>query len=147
MIDYINVTSHEITMLLCKKLKTGDCPESEYHQTCGDCEYGEIVDIQPSGVAVEATMKEEMVRRENGLQLVRTKFVPKPQSDQELATIENEYFYLKDAIPIIIGSIIAAQAYPGRVYGTVPVPGYERVPPDQKLVRSDKFITFEGVSR
>ena len=43
----------------------------------------------------------------------------------------------KDAI--IIGSMLAVQAYPNSVFGMVPVQGFERVPPDQKRMRTDKF--------
>lgn len=43
---------------------------------------------------------------------------------------------------VIVGSIIAAQAYPGKVFGLTPVPGYERVAPAEKRMSSDKFVTF-----
>lgn len=43
---------------------------------------------------------------------------------------------------IVVGSIIAAQAYPGLVYAMVPVPGYERVPPAEKRMLPDKFTVF-----
>lgn len=42
----------------------------------------------------------------------------------------------------LVGSIIAAQAYKGQVVGMTPVPGFERVPPAQKLMRVDKFTAF-----
>lgn len=47
-----------------------------------------------------------------------------------------------DARVRIVGSIIAAQAYKEQVVGMTPVPGYERVPPAQKLMRVDKFTAF-----
>lgn len=43
---------------------------------------------------------------------------------------------------IIVGSIIAAQAYPGKVCGLCPVPGFERVAPAEKRMRCDKFTIF-----
>jgi len=43
---------------------------------------------------------------------------------------------------IIVGSIIAAQAYPGKVCAMIPAPGYERVPPAAKRMRPDKFTIF-----
>lgn len=43
---------------------------------------------------------------------------------------------------IIVGSMIAAQAYPGAVVAMTPVPGFERVPPAEKRMRCDKFTTF-----
>lgn len=43
---------------------------------------------------------------------------------------------------LVIGSLVAAQAYPGRVFAMVPCKGYERVPPAKKRMRPDKFTTF-----
>ena len=43
---------------------------------------------------------------------------------------------------VIVGSIIAAQAYPGKVCAMIPAPGYERVPPQEKRMRPDKFTIF-----
>lgn len=42
-----------------------------------------------------------------------------------------------------VGSIIAAQAYPGQVVAMTPAPGFERVPPAEKLMSCEKFTTFE----
>ncbi len=47
-----------------------------------------------------------------------------------------------DGAEVIVGSIIAAQAYPGDVVAMVPCAGYERVPPDEKRMRPDKFTVF-----
>ena len=43
---------------------------------------------------------------------------------------------------VIIGSMIAAQAFPGRVCAMIAAAGFERVPPDQKRMRDDKFTIF-----
>ena len=42
----------------------------------------------------------------------------------------------------VIGSIIAAQAYPGRVLGMCPAPGFERVPPAEKRMSTQKFTVY-----
>lgn len=42
----------------------------------------------------------------------------------------------------IVGSIIAAQAYPGQVVGMTPAPGYERVAPAEKRMSLEKFTVF-----
>ena len=42
----------------------------------------------------------------------------------------------------IVGSIIAAQAYPERVVGMTPAPGYERVAPAEKRMNPAKFTVF-----
>lgn len=43
---------------------------------------------------------------------------------------------------IIVGSMIAAQAYPGAVVAMIPAPGYERRPPAEKRMRPDKFAVY-----
>ncbi len=43
---------------------------------------------------------------------------------------------------LVVGSIIAAQAYPGEIVAMVPAPGYERVPPAEKRMRADKFTCY-----
>lgn len=43
---------------------------------------------------------------------------------------------------LIVGSIIAAQAYPGLVVAMTPAPGYERVAPAEKRMSVSKFTTY-----
>ncbi len=43
---------------------------------------------------------------------------------------------------LIVGSIIAAQAYPQQVVAMTPAPGYERVPPAEKRMRPGKFTVY-----
>lgn len=68
--------------------------------------------------------------------LVRTEFIG---TDEGLAIIASAKAAGAD---LIVGSIIAAQAYPGDVVAMVPVSGFERVPPTEKRMRPDKFTTF-----
>jgi hypothetical protein len=99
---------------------------------------GYVIEIEPSGFIANATPVEEPVRIKNGIMFVRTKFVPDEKTEEELAFYEAN-------IPgvIVVGSIIAAQAFPGRIFAMVPVKGFERVPPEEKRMRLDKFTTFE----
>jgi hypothetical protein len=69
--------------------------------------------------------------------LVRTEFVGDEAGRKVIASAKAA------GAEIIVGSIIAAQAYPGDVVAMVPAPGFERVPPDQKRMRPDKFTVFE----
>lgn len=75
---------------------------------------------------------------------VTTEFVGSQEGEQLITDIRNEFVKTQDQNDtlVIIGSIIAAQAYPGQVSGMVPVPGYERVAPDQKRMRCDKFTMY-----
>lgn len=71
------------------------------------------------------------------VELVCTRFEATPEAEKALSRLERE-----NPGAIIVGSIIAAQAFPGRVLALVPVEGFERVPPDQKRMRDDKFTVF-----
>ena len=99
---------------------------------------GEVYEIEPCGVLINARPVEEHAGVHlSGAELVRTKFVADPASEEALARLEAQ-----NPGAVIIGSIIAAQAFPGRVLAMVPAPGFERVPPAEKRMRDDKFTTF-----
>lgn len=75
--------------------------------------------------------------------LVKTVFKGTEEGSAKIQSIEDWFKQnFNDATLIIVGSIIAAQAYPGRVFGLCPVPGYERVAPAEKRMCCDKFTTF-----
>lgn len=80
---------------------------------------------------------------EGGL-FVTTEFIGSPEGEQLISDIHTEFVETQDSNDtlVIVGSIIAAQAYPGQVAGMVPVPGFERVAPDQKRMRCDKFTMY-----
>lgn len=68
--------------------------------------------------------------------LVRTQFVG---TDEGRAIIDRA---MMGGADLVVGSIIAAQAYPGRVVAMTPAPGYERVAPAEKRMNPDKFTIF-----
>ncbi len=69
--------------------------------------------------------------------MVKTTFSASEAENAKLTLLEQQY-----PGAIIVGSIIAAQAFPGRVLAMVHAPGFERVPPAEKRMRDDKFTTF-----
>ena len=73
---------------------------------------------------------------------VTTVFVGTPEGEAILDAIEA--WAAEEGIENlrIIGSIIAAQAYPGRVLGMCPAPGYERVAPAEKRMTAQKFTVY-----
>ena len=74
---------------------------------------------------------------------VRTEFVGTEEGKETIERIKSVYNrQFSNGTLVIVGSIIAAQAYPGEVAAMTPVEGYERVAPDQKRMRCDKFTTF-----
>lgn len=93
--------------------------------------------VPPSGVLINARPVEEPAGERDGVTFVRTRFEADPESAMKLRGLERDC-----PGALIIGSIVAAQAFPDQVLALVPVPGFERVPPDQKKMRADKFTIF-----
>lgn len=75
----------------------------------------------PTSVLINAKAEER--------KFVRTEFVGTEEGKETIERIKSVYNI------VIVGSIIAAQAYPGEVAAMTPVEGYERVAPDQKSSR------------
>ena len=114
----INTTPHALTM------------------RCG--ETGSVYSLPPCGTVLSAKPAEQSAGTHLlGAELVRVSFEPDEVALSILARLETEH-----PGSIIVGSIISAQAFPGRVFALVPVAGYERVPPEQKQMRDDKFTTY-----
>ena len=102
---------------------------------------GELVTVEPSeDFVINAKVKEEQMSP----LLVKTVFEATEDGEKRLRSIERCFseFYRDGGVLVVVGSIIAAQAYPGRVVAMTPVPGFERVPPTEKRMRCDKFTTF-----
>lgn len=115
----VNVTPHPLTF---------QCSET-----------GVCYTLEPSGVVVNATpVEEECTPHSCGATLVRTVFIASAAEEEKVARLERKW-----PGAILVGSIIAAQAFPGRVLAMVPAPGFERVPPAEKRMRDDKFTTFD----
>lgn len=98
---------------------------------------GETYSVPPSGVVLNATPTEELASSEDGVEFVRVVFTASEEALAQLAELER-----KHPGALIVGSIIAAQAFPGRVYGMIAAPGFERRPPEEKRMRDNKFTTF-----
>lgn len=97
-----------------------------------------VYEIPPCGVVISATAIEEYAgTHPSGAELVRTRFTASQEMSDALARLEEKY-----PDTIIVGSIIAAQAFPGRIFGMVPIQGFERVSYAEKRMRDDKFVTF-----
>ena len=70
-----------------------------------------------------------------GITFVETVF---EATDEGLDTLNG----ISQEIDVVVGSIIAAQAYPGSVVAMTPAPGYGRAPPAEKRMNPDKFTVF-----
>lgn len=69
--------------------------------------------------------------------LKKINYTSTSESIQTLQKMEKEY---PDAI--IVGHLIAAQAFPGRVFALCPIDGYEKVKNTDKIYKDWEFITF-----
>jgi len=99
---------------------------------------GEVFEVAPCGVLINAKATEMAAGRHlSGAELVKVSFIADEANKAALDRLETE-----NPGAIIVGSMIAAQAFPGRVVAMIAAPGFERVPPDQKRMRDDKFTTF-----
>ena len=93
----------------------------------------------PTSVLINAKAEE---RKVSDL-FIRTEFIGTEEGKETIERIKSVYNrQFSNGTLVIVSSIIAAQAYPGEVAAMTPVEGFERVAPDQKRMRCDKFTTF-----
>jgi len=98
---------------------------------------GELVTVPTSGILVNA----KVVNQENSdgvITFCTPEFVADEESERNLRLLEESL----PAGTLVVGSIVAAQAYPGRVVGMVPAPGFERVPPVEKRMSTFRFTRY-----
>jgi len=93
-----------------------------------------VVEVK-SDEAISAKPVEEVVFEDDPIQLVKTVFQP---TDKGWDILDN----IPDDVDVVIGSIIAAQAYIGHIVRMTPAVGFERVPVAEKRMRPDKFTVF-----
>lgn len=95
------------------------------------------VTVLPCGVTLLAKAVETPAGSLGNAQLVKTAFETSLQGEAELEAIEK-------GLPgvLILGSVISAQAYPGRVVAMISAPGFERMPPNEKRFTPEKFTIF-----
>ena len=93
----------------------------------------------PNSVILNAKAEERQVSD----LFVKTVFVPTEEVKAIISEIKKAFkSQIGTGTLVIVGSMIAAQAYPEDVVAMTPVPGYERVKPAEKRMRCDKFTTF-----
>ena len=105
---------------------------------------GAEVEIPASGYLLNATTEEEEIETTNGIKFVKTVFNPSEKGINFVNNLTNGFTKKDlgvDSI-IIIGSMIAVNAYPG-VCGLTPMPGFERVAPSMKKMNLNKFTITE----
>lgn len=109
-----------------------------HHITMMDIVTGEVYQVPPCGVLVNAKATEVAAgNHASGVELVKVVFTADEANTAALDKLEAE-----NPGAVIIGSMISAQGFPGRVCAMIAAPGFERVPTDQKRMRDDKFTVF-----
>ena len=99
---------------------------------------GDTYELPTSGVVLDAEFVENSSEtHKSGVQIVRVKLAPAAGAKEKLEELERQH-----PGELIVGSLIAAQAFPCRVVALVSVEGYERVAADLKRMRDDKFTAF-----
>ena len=114
-IEVINTTNHPLNFI--------------------DPDDGEII-VPTSGIVVSAKAVEKVVMETKGVKLVRTEFVP----DNETQKLIEEIIEKSEGSILLIGSVIAAQAYPQQIVAMTPAQGYERA--KEKKMNPRKFVVF-----
>lgn len=74
--------------------------------------------------------------------LVKTIFLPTEEGSDIIRAISEVPMPEGASRRVVIGSIIAAQAYSGMVVAMTPAPGYERVAPAEKRMSISKFTVY-----
>lgn len=100
---------------------------------------GEVAVLPSTKYIISCRSVEEEVDRKNGIALIRRRFEPKEESTKIIQAIEELH-----PGKLIIGSVLAAQAYPGKVFALVPAFGFENKPPNKRRAVPDQLITFKG---
>lgn len=95
----------------------------------------EAVEVEPDEL-IDAGVIETLVRSERGIDLVHVDYSPIDASRQVIARARAA------GVDVIIGSIIAAQAYPGEVVAMTQAPGFERAQTSEKRMNPFKFVVF-----
>lgn len=99
---------------------------------------GDVYEVPPCGVLINARATDVAAgKHSSGVELVKVVFEADEANIAKLEELEHN-----NPGAVIIGSMIAAQAFPGRVCAMIAAAGFERVPPDQKRMRDDKFTIF-----
>ena len=96
-----------------------------------------IVVTVPSSCIINATVEETVVSSANGIEFVKSTFVGSPEGKAII-----EQIHQANPTALIVGSIIAAQAFPGLVVAMTPCKGFERKPPAEKRMSTTKFTIF-----
>ena len=113
--------------------------------------HGDVVEVPPSGIVIGADVVDETIADiwcslyptyDDGtlVQLVRPSFTANPTTLLMLQRMRTQIKTYHTHVTLIVGSIIAAQAYPGLVVS--PVMTRDTTRAEKKIARSDRFTSY-----
>lgn len=98
------------------------------------------ITVQPSGILINAGVETTPTYScVDNVTLQMTEFIADKETKETIQDFLSEY---PDVI--IIGSLIAAQAYPGLVVAMVAHPDFMRVPPQEKRMLYNRYTVYPG---
>lgn len=98
------------------------------------------VTVEPSGILINAGVETTPTYScVDNVTLQMTEFIADKETKEIIQKFLSEY---PDVI--IIGSLIAAQAYPGLVVAMVAHPDFMRVPPQEKRMLYNRYTVYPG---
>ena len=117
-VAFINTTPHDVTF--------------------GDVDFTTV--LPKSNVLINAKPVKEEIGESFGVKFSKTSFVGTDEEKEKIIALREDILKEEGVnFVVIVGSIIAMNAFPGLVAGLVPVPGYERVSPAEKRMSLKEF--------
>ncbi len=100
-------------------------------------ESGEEVSVEPCGVVISAKPVEKVMGTLGDITFVNTGFFSNATGREDLNKLK-----AKHPGKVIVGSALAAKAYPGEIVSVVPAKGYERLAPENRRANPMKFTMY-----
>jgi len=108
------------------------------HEITFEDDRGRVIKVPPTKYILSVKSEEVVVRKQNGISLIRRTFYPKQEAIEQLEEIKRLH-----PGKLVVGSILAAQAFPGEVYSLVPAFGFETAAPIHRRAEANRLVTFE----
>lgn len=98
---------------------------------------GSITILPASGIVLNAEKIEMNISDQRGIRFIKTHFSGSKEGSRIIKNIKEKFPEV-----YIVGSMIAAQAYPGNVISVTPIEGFERSCFAEKRMSTEKFNMF-----
>lgn len=127
-INFIREDGTEFAVEPCGAVISATPVEETAGWFCRSCGAEREINLSDSRIINACDCKGSRENFQPAVRLVRTRFEPSAEAEKQLAASS-----AANPGAVIVGSIIAAQAFPGRVLAMTPAEGFERMPPPLTL--------------